>query len=127
MRIAQSLNCLIALWALMPFSLLGQSARVVRSLKRQGKTPTVLVKWYSLDLYYKCGVYKYRRKSSELNWIRISSAPINGKSTIDEARLKLDPDLKDFVTIVNSSAKKQLQKGFCKNILFKNHFISYTL
>jgi hypothetical protein len=111
MKIEQSLNYLILLSsALMPFSVLAQNARVVTSLKPQAKTPTVLLKWYSRELFYDEGVYIYRRKPSEYDWTKISSTPIKRKSTIDEAKLKLDPDLKDFVTIVNSSTKKQLQE-----------------
>jgi hypothetical protein len=110
MDIARSLNYLIAMLVLMPFCLLGQNARVVTSLKPQIKTPTVLVKWYSRELLYDEGTYIYRKKSSELNWTKISPTPIKRKSTVDEAKLKLDADLKDFVTIVNSSTKKQLQE-----------------
>jgi hypothetical protein len=110
MNISRSLNYLISILALTPFCLLAQGARVVSSIKPLTKTPTVLLKWYSRELYYDEGVYVYRRTSSDLSWTRVSLSPIKRQSTIPESEMRIDPDLKDFVTIVNSSQRKDLQE-----------------
>jgi fibronectin type 3 domain-containing protein len=105
------------------FNASGQQTRVVAECARQSteSNPIVLIKWYSRELIYGEGVNIYRRPENSLSWTKLNATPVVKKRNVSAQALAADPDLEDFVAMVNESRPADLQEDLLMfNILVKS-------
>lgn len=80
---------------------------------------TILIKWYTKDLYYPEGVNVYRKEGNR-EWQKLNTSPVKKLDNLPASEYKKDDDLNFFIPMMNNVKKGELQGLMMLNVWIKS-------